>query len=76
MNNELLLLIKRHTDTLIEQTKTEPQKTLEYIQSQEKETFSFSPQLHLAEERKFLSAVTSFEATKSVINKNDENNSF
>ena len=26
MNDELLLLIKKHTDTLIEQTKTEPQE--------------------------------------------------
>ena len=28
MNNELILLIKKHTDTLFEQTKTKPQKTL------------------------------------------------
>ena len=30
MNNELLLLIKKHTDTLIEQTTTKPQETLEF----------------------------------------------
>ena len=30
MNNELLLLIKRHTDTLIQQTKTHPQETLDF----------------------------------------------
>ena len=30
MNNELLLLIEEHTDTLIEQTKTKPQETLEF----------------------------------------------
>ena len=30
MNNELLLTIKKHTDTLIEQNKTRPQKTLEF----------------------------------------------
>ena len=30
MNNELLLLIKKHTDTLIQQTKTKPQETLEF----------------------------------------------
>ena len=29
-NNELLLLIKKHTDNLIEQTKTKPQETLEF----------------------------------------------
>ena len=28
MNNEMLLLIKKHTDILIEQTKTRPQETL------------------------------------------------
>ena len=28
MNNELLLLIKKQTDKLIEQTKTKPQETL------------------------------------------------
>ena len=30
MNNELLLLMKKHTDTLIEQTRTKPQETLEF----------------------------------------------
>ena len=30
MNNELLLLFKKHTDTLIQQTKTRPQETLEF----------------------------------------------
>ena len=30
MDDGLLLLIKKHTDTLIEQTKTKPQETLEF----------------------------------------------
>ena len=30
MNNELLLLIKRHTVVLIEHTNTKPQETLEF----------------------------------------------
>ena len=30
MKNGLLLLIKKHIDTLIEQTKSKPQETLEY----------------------------------------------
>ena len=30
MNNKLLILIKKHTETLIEQTKTKPQETLEF----------------------------------------------
>ena len=48
MNNVLLLLIKKHTDTLIQQTRTKPQETLElriywtntnvFIQSSDKST--------------------------------------
>ena len=30
MTNELVLLIKKQTDTLIQQTKTKPQETLEF----------------------------------------------
>ena len=30
MNNELLLLIKKHTDTLIEQRRTKTQETLDF----------------------------------------------
>ena len=30
MNNEMLLLLKKLTDTLIKQTKTRPQETLEF----------------------------------------------
>ena len=30
MNTELLILIKKHTDTLIENTKTRAQETLEF----------------------------------------------
>ena len=30
MNNELLLLIKKHTDTLTQQAKTQPKGTLEF----------------------------------------------
>ena len=39
----MLLLIKKHTDTLIEQTKTIPQGTLENKTNKQMETFSFSP---------------------------------
>ena len=43
MINELLLLIKRHTDTLIEQTKTKHQETLELKMKKKMQTFSFNP---------------------------------
>ena len=44
MNNELLLLIKKHTNTLIEQTKMKPQETLEFKLNKQMQTFSFNPQ--------------------------------
>ena len=76
MNNELLLLIKKHTDTLIEQTKTKPQETLEFKMNKQKQTFSFNPLINLVEEDKRLLAVSSFECTNSVFNITNENNLF
>ena len=76
MNNELLLLIKKHTDTLIEQTKTKPQETLEFKMIKQMQTFSFNPPINLFEEGKWLLAVSSFECTKSVFNITNKNNSF
>ena len=76
MNNELLLLIKKHTDTLIEQTNTRPQETLEFKMKNRRQTFSFNPPINLIEEGKLLLAVSSFECTNSVFNITNENNSF
>ena len=76
MNNELLLLIKKHTDILNEQTKTRPQETLEFKMNKQMQTFSFNPPINLIEEGKCLLAVSSFERTNSVFNIIDENNSF
>ena len=76
MNNELLLLIKKHTDTLIQQTKTKPQETLEFKMNKQRQTFSFNPPINLVEEDKWLLAVSSFECTNSVFNITDDNNSF
>ena len=76
MNNELLLLIKKHTDTLIEQTKTKPQETLEFEMDKQMQTFSFNPPINLIEEIKWLLAVSSFECTNSVFRITNENNSF
>ena len=52
----MLLSIKKHTDTLIEQTKTRPQETPEFEMNKQMETFSFSP-INLSEEGKWLMAV-------------------
>ena len=76
MNNELLLLIKKHTDTLIEQTKTKPQETLEFKMNKQRQTFSFNPPINLIEEGKWLLAVSLFECANSVFNITDDNNSF
>ena len=76
MKNDLLLLIKKHRDTLIEQTKTKPQETLEFKMNEQKETFSFSPRINLSEEEKWPLRATSVECTNSVFIIIDENNSF
>ena len=76
MNNELLLLNKKRTDTLIEQTKTHPQGTLEFKMNKQMQTFSFSPPNNLFQEGIWLLAVISFECTISVFNITNENNSF
>ena len=72
----MLLLIKKHTDTLIEQTKTKPQETLEFKIIWSKKTFSFNPPRDLVEEDKCLLAINLFGCTNSVFNTTDQNNSF
>ena len=52
MNNKLLLFIKKHTDTLIEQTKTKPQETLDFKMIKQTKTFSFNPAINLVEQDK------------------------
>ena len=76
MNNELLLLIKKHTDTLIEQTKTKPQETLEFKMNKQMQSFSFNPPINLVEEGKWLLGVSSFECTNSVFNITNKNSYF
>ena len=44
MNKEFLLLFMKHTDTLIEQTRTRPQETLEYKMKKQLQTFHFHQQ--------------------------------
>ena len=76
MNIELSLLIKKQTDTLIQQTKSRLQGTLDFKMNKQMETFSFSPPINLVEEGKWSLPVTSFETTKSLCSITDENNSF
>ena len=76
MNNELLFLIKKHTDVLIQQTKTRPQETLDFKMNKQMQTFSFNPPLNLIEEDKWVMAVSLLDCTNSVFNITNENNSF
>ena len=69
-------LLKKHTETLIEQTKTKPQETLEVMLNKQIETFAFNPPINFSEEGKWFIALTSFEATNSVFNINDETIAF
>ena len=71
----MLRLIKKHTDTLVDQTKTSLQITLDFVMGKRMETVSFSPQINLFEEGKWFLAVISLKATNSVFNITDENNS-
>ena len=76
MIKDLILLIKKHIATLIEQSKTKPEETLEFELNRQMESFSFSPELNFFEEKKWLSATTNFEATNSVFCITNENSSF
>ena len=76
MKNELLLLIKNHTDTLIEQTRSRPQEILEFKMNKQMQTFLFNPPINLIEKGEWLMAVSLFDFTNSVFNITDENNSF
>ena len=76
MNNELLLSMKKHTDILIEQTRTRPQETLEFKMNKQMQTFSFSAPINLIEEGKWLPAESSLECTSSVFRITNEKNSF
>ena len=74
MKDELLLSIKKHTDTLIQQTITKPQETLEIKKNKQMETFSFSPPTNLSQGDEWVLGVTSFGCTNSVFNITNENN--
>ena len=49
MNNELLLLIRKRTDRLIEQRKTCHEETLEFKLIKKMETFSLNPPVNVVE---------------------------
>ena len=52
MNNDLLLSLKRHKDTLIEKTNTKPQETPEFELNRQMQFFSFNAPIKNFEEGK------------------------
>ena len=51
-SNEPLLLVEKQTDTLIEQSKTKLQETLELKMKKQLGTYYFSPAINCSEEGK------------------------
>ena len=74
----MLILIKNYNHTLIEQTKINPQETLEFVMKRQMQTFSSNLYLPInsIEECKCLLCLSSFECTIFVFNIIDESNSF
>ena len=76
MNDELFLLIRKLTGTLIYRTIIKSQETLEFKLNKQRNAFAFSATINCFEEVKWLVAVTSFGTTNFVFDITDENNSF
>ena len=77
MNNELFFFSnKKHTDILIEPTRTRPQKKLQFKMHKQLEIFPFNTAKGLSDEENWMFAVTSFEETISIFKITDGNNSF
>ena len=72
----MLLLINKDTDSLIEQTKTCPQETVEFKIILQMQTFSFSPPTNLIQGGKWHLGLNLIECTNSVFNISNGNNSF
>ena len=66
----------KRNDTLTERTRTRLHETLEFKLTKQMVTFSFNPQINLAEEGNWSLAKTSFGTMNSVFNLTSKNNSF
>ena len=71
---DLLLSITKICETLIHQTHTRPQETLEFVPTEPKRTFQFSPPTSV--EGSWMVGLTSLEVYKSIFNITEENNKF
>ena len=71
---DLLLSITKNCETLIEQTHTKPQETLEFKMIKPKETFHFKPPIQVKGDWKI--GLTYLEVYNSIFNITEENNKF
>ena len=70
----LLLSITKKCETLIEQTHTKPQETLEFKMTKTRETFHFKPPISIQGSR--MIGLTSLEVYNSIFNITEDNNKF
>ena len=71
---DLLLSITKNCDMLIEQTKSRPEKTLEFKMNKPRKTFHFKPSISL--EGSWMIGLTSLEVYNFIFNLTEENNNF
>ena len=64
----------KNCETLIEQTKTRPQETLEFKMTKTKETFHFNPTIQI--KGLWMLGLTDLEVYNSIFNITEENNKF
>ena len=70
----LLLSITKNCETLIKQTHTKSQETLEFKMTKSKETFHFNPPIQVKED--WMIGLTDLEVYNSIFNITEENNKF
>ena len=71
---DLLLSITKNCETLIEQTHTKPQETLEFKMTKPKEIFHFKPPIQIKGD--WMIGLTDLEVYNSIFNRTEENNKF
>ena len=71
---DLLLSITKNCETLIEQTRTKPQETLEFKMVKSRETFHFKPPIQT--EGDWMIGLVDLEVYNSIFNTTEENNKF
>ena len=71
---DLLLSITKNCETLIQQTHTKPQETLEFKMTKSRETFHFNPPIQVKDDWKI--GLTDLEVYNSIFNITEENNKF